>query len=118
MKSERQIKQQLAPELPPMMIARVVRDRGFRIVNFENGLVFFEGMHTRGSYNTINGELQYIGMTYPRIIEMFNSLHKTQNENKVHIFFTVVYSVLLFFFLAVSSFFLCINPTAECLNVE
>lgn len=104
LKSEKLIEQQLAPELPPMMIARLVRDKGFQVVNFENGVVYFRGIQTRGSYDTVTGQLSYMGMKYPKVIELFNLLHKTRHHNGVHVF-TVVYSLLLFF-LAVSSFFM------------
>ena len=104
LKSERQIEQQLAPNMPLMMVARLIGDKGFRIQNMEDGTVAFQGLVSRGTYNRMTGELRYTAMKYPRILEMFNALHKTRHENKVHIF-TVAYSILLLF-LAVSSFFM------------
>lgn len=99
-KSEKQVEQQLDPNLQGNEVGQVLRIRRFQVDRETAENVFFSS----GSYNKETGIAVYTVNELPPVLETFNDLHKSRSNSLTGWFSTVLGLLLLF--MAVSSFWM------------
>lgn len=97
LKTERQVEQQLDPNLKTSELSDALRMRRFTVES-ENEEVINFGV---GTYNKETGLASYSVYELPVILEKFNDLHKTMSSSSASPFTTILGFLLLF--MAVSS---------------
>ena len=105
LKYEKQIKVQLSPNLTESEFRSEMKMRKLKITEKNDSVYVFK----TGRYNRESGSVVYTRKSLPKLISIFNKLHKASNSNKIH-WATTVYGVLLFF-LAISSLWMFKNHT-------
>ncbi len=100
MKHEKTIKTKLPAETKVADIGLALRIRDFKILNTLGDVIYFQG----GSFNTSNGEAEYLVKELVFPFNKLTVLHKTPSKNPLH-WFTLVFGILLLF-MAVSSFWM------------
>lgn len=96
-KTEKQIEQQLEPNLKPSEVRQALGIRRFNVQNETSENIIFSS----GTYNKETGLTIYTISELPFILEKFNALHKSSSNSITGIFSVIVGTLLLF--LAVSS---------------
>lgn len=99
-KSEKQIEQQLEPNLKANEVGQALRMRRFNVESETAESILFSS----GTYNKETGVTIYTVNELPIILEKFNTLHKS-NSNSATGLFSIVVGILLLF-LAISSFWM------------
>ena len=69
-----------------------LRIRDFKILNTLGDVIYFQG----GSFNTSNGEAEYLVKELVFPFNKLTVLHKTPSKNPLH-WFTLVFGILLLF---------------------
>lgn len=100
LKHEKQVEQQIAPNIPESDLGGVLHLRNLQVVKTEGEMVYFQN----GTYNKATGTVNYTEKALPAFLEKINNLHKKASRNLSHVFSTFFGIILLF--LAISSFWM------------
>ncbi|MCG2588956.1 hypothetical protein [Rhodohalobacter sulfatireducens] len=107
LKTERQVEQQLEPNLQANELAETLRMRRFSVESEDAEIIDFG----TGTYSKETGLATYSVYQLPVILERFNDLHKTMSSGAASPFTTMLGFLLLF--MAVSSFWMFKTTTAQ-----
>ncbi len=105
LKIEKQIEQELAPQLGAEALGRELRMRGFKATEETDQMIRFES----GTYNKETGVAQYTRKQLPTILDKFEHMHKATSDRPLF-FLNVFFGVSLFFF-SISSFWMFMPKT-------
>lgn len=100
LKTERQVEQQLEPNLQANELGEVLQMRRFIVENENAEVIDFE----TGVYSKETGLATYSVYELPVVLEKFNDLHKTMSSGAASPFTTILGFLLLF--MAISSFWM------------
>lgn len=100
LKTERQVEQQLEPDLQANELGEALRMRRFSVESEDAEIIDFG----TGTYSKETGLTTYSVYELPVVLEHFNDLHKTMSSGAASPFTTILGFLLLF--MAISSFWM------------
>jgi hypothetical protein len=106
LKKEKQITQQLSPNLSPEDIGKAIRNRDLKIESVNGDILTFRN----GTYNKQTGTVNYTIKTLPRLVEKLTHLHKASTKEPLF-YLNVFFGASLLFFV-ISSFWMFMPKTS------